>query len=62
MFFYHFFMTLILFGIYPSAWLLSLFNQKGLLQRLTPPGNLPDDEVRRIWIHAASVGESSTLR
>ena len=55
---YQFFMTFILFVVYPAGWLLSLFGRPDLLQRLTPPANPPDDDLPRIWIHAASVGES----
>lgn len=58
MFLYQLFMTIVLLVLYPTAWMLSLFDRTSLLRRLTPPADLPEDDVPRVWIHAASVGES----
>ena len=35
-----------------------LDEQRNLLRRLVPPADIPEDRLLRIWIHAASVGES----
>ena len=51
-------MSLLLALGFPAAWLLSLTGRRDLMKRLIPP-SLPADSVpRRVWIHAASVGES----
>lgn len=51
-------MTLALLVFYPAAGLLAFFGKPAFLRRLTPPADLPEDAVPRIWIHAASMGES----
>lgn len=43
---------------FPAALLLSLAGRRGLLTRFIPPSLPADDDRRRVWIHAASVGES----
>ena len=43
---------------FPAAWLLSLTGRRNLLKRFIPPSFPDDDDRRRVWIHAASVGES----
>lgn len=56
---YRFVVTLLLLVIYPAAWIFAFFGKPNLLRRLTPPADdFPDDDVARIWIHAASVGEA----
>jgi len=51
-------MTLVLLAVYPVALALALFGRTHLLRRLSPPSNIPDDTLARVWIHAASVGEA----
>ncbi|MHB9029809.1 MAG: glycosyltransferase N-terminal domain-containing protein, partial [Candidatus Latescibacterota bacterium] len=58
MFLYRIIISAALMGLYPAAWIFALFGNRTLLRRLTPPSDLPEDAVQRIWIHAASVGEA----
>jgi 3-deoxy-D-manno-octulosonic-acid transferase len=51
-------MTFVLLAAYPVALALALFGRMDLLRRLSPPSNIPDDAMVRVWIHAASVGEA----
>ena len=43
---------------FPAGWILSLFGHTYVLRRLVPPSKNTAGGTRRIWIHAASVGES----
>ncbi len=56
---YTFLMTLLLIIVWPVAAMLAFFGHPGLLRRLVPPGDIPEDRILRVWIHAASVGESN---
>ena len=56
---YSMLMTILLFIAWPVAAMLAFFGRPTLLRRLVPPGDIPDDRVLRVWIHAASVGESN---
>ena len=51
-------MSVILVIVYPVAWVSALFGQTYLLKRLHVPANIQSDETKRVWIHAASVGEA----
>lgn len=55
---YSILMTVLLFIAWPIAALLAFFGRPTLLRRLVPPGDIPEDRVLRVWIHAASVGEA----
>lgn len=55
---YQFFMTVILLLFYPVGVIFSIFGRPNLLRRLVPPADIPEDDVLRIWIHAASMGEA----
>ena len=50
--------SLILVVAYPVSWIGALLGRSYLYRRLKPPSDLPRDRAERIWIHAASVGES----
>ena len=45
-------------AVYPAAVVMALFGKSYLLRRLRPPAGLPAGGGKRIWIHAASVGET----
>ncbi len=57
-FLYTVMMTAALAVAYPVAWIAALAGRRRLLMRLTPPRKLPSGGSPRVWIHAASVGES----
>ncbi len=46
------------FAIYPVAMLFALLGKSYLLKRLCPPTGISAGNGKRIWIHAASVGET----
>jgi len=43
---------------YPFAWVSALLGSTYLRERLNPPSDVSRDDIRRIWIHSASVGEA----
>ena len=43
---------------FPVGWILSLVGHTYVMKRLVPPSKITTGGTRRIWIHAASVGES----
>lgn len=44
--------------VWPVSWITALAGNSSLYRRLHAPNGLPEGGDRRIWIHAASVGES----
>jgi len=56
---YTFLMTIILVAVYPAALVLAVLGKPHLWRRMYLPGP-PEDggEGKRVWIHAASVGEA----
>ena len=55
---YTFLTTFVVIIAYPVGLLLALFGRSQLLNRLKPPSIQPQEGNVRLWIHAASVGES----
>ncbi len=50
--------SIILIIAFPAGWIVSLFGYTYIRRRLSLPSGLPQSGSRRIWIHAASVGEA----
>ncbi len=46
------------FAVYPVAVLYALLGKTYLLERLRPPASISGGNGKRLWIHAASVGET----
>lgn len=55
---YTFIMSLLIAAGYPLSLILALFGKNYMRDRFLPPSGLPENGSRRVWIHAASVGES----